>query len=60
MATMLGVPPQVLWERIPGVTQQDVEKWSTEMEKGDALGNLAALLDRQMGSGKEDPEGAAV
>jgi hypothetical protein len=60
MATMLGVPPQVLWERIPGVTQQDVEKWNTELEKGDALGNLAALLDRQMGSGKEDPEGAVV
>lgn len=27
IASMLGVPAQELWERIPGVTQQDVERW---------------------------------
>jgi hypothetical protein len=29
MAAMLGVPVQELWEKIPGVTQQDVERWKT-------------------------------
>ncbi|MBQ1118481.1 phage portal protein, partial [Streptomyces sp. C3-3] len=27
LVTMLGVPPQELWERVPGVTQTDVERW---------------------------------
>lgn len=26
-ATMLGIPADELWERVPGVTQQDVERW---------------------------------
>jgi hypothetical protein len=26
-ATMLGIPADELWERIPGVSQQDVERW---------------------------------
>jgi hypothetical protein len=26
MAQMLNIPPQMLWERIPGWTQQDVER----------------------------------
>jgi hypothetical protein len=33
MATMLDVPPAELWERIPGVTKQDVERWRVEAEK---------------------------
>lgn len=47
LATMLGVPSQELWERIPGVTQTDVERWKATAQKGDALANLAAILDRQ-------------
>ncbi|MBA2337297.1 MAG: phage portal protein [Acidimicrobiia bacterium] len=27
LAQMLGVPVEALWERVPGVTQQDVERW---------------------------------
>lgn len=53
MAQMLGVPPQELWERIPGVSQQDVERWKATFAQGDALGNLAAMLDRQMGGEQE-------
>jgi predicted nuclease of predicted toxin-antitoxin system len=40
LATMLGVPPQALWERIPGVTQQDVEKWKQLAEENDSLAGL--------------------
>ena len=44
LVTMLGVPPQALWERIPGVTQQDVERWKGEAIVNDPLGQLAALM----------------
>lgn len=43
----LGVPPQEVWELVPGVTQQQVERWKAAQAEGDALGNLAAMLDRQ-------------
>lgn len=47
VASLLGVPPQELWERVPGVTQQDIERWKAAAEEGDAFSNLAAMLDRQ-------------
>lgn len=50
LATMLGVPPQELWEKIPGVSQQEVDRWKEAAKEGDALGNLRTLLDRQAGT----------
>jgi hypothetical protein len=47
LAQMLQVPPQMLWERIPGATRQEIERWKAEAAKGDALGNLTTLLDSQ-------------
>lgn len=47
LTQMLGVPPQELWERIPGVTQQDVERWKAIAEQGGAFEQLTAMLDRQ-------------
>lgn len=44
----LGVPPQELWHRVPGVTQQEIERWKAAATEGDALGNLTALLETQM------------
>jgi hypothetical protein len=32
LAQMLGVPQDELWERIPGVSQQDVQRWRTERQ----------------------------
>lgn len=55
LATMLGVPEQELWERIPGVTQQDVERWKAQAATGDAFDRLAQLLDKQ----KTPPPAAA-
>jgi len=49
MAQMLGIPQQELWERVPGVTQSDVERWKAAAQQGDALGQLTQLLDRQAG-----------
>jgi len=49
MATMLGIPPQELWERVPGVSQQDVERWKATAAAGDSFANLDETLQRQMG-----------
>lgn len=48
LATMLAVPKTELWERIPGVTQQDVERWKAAAQEGNALGALNAMIERQM------------
>jgi len=47
LATMLGVPVQELWERVPGVTQQDVRRWKAAAAQGDAFGQLEQMLERQ-------------
>jgi hypothetical protein len=47
LATTLGIPPQELWERVPGATQQDVERWKNAAQTGDAFRQLQALLERQ-------------
>ena len=49
LVQMLGVPPEVLWERIPNVTQQDVERWKAAAEQGDALGQLNRIVAKQTG-----------
>ena len=51
LVTMLGVPPQELWERVPGVTQTDVERWKSAAEQGDAMGRLNGIIEKQMSSG---------
>lgn len=47
VAQMLAVPPEALWERIPGVTDQDVERWRELAGQSDGLALLASALDRQ-------------
>lgn len=47
IATMLGVPPAELWEMLPGVSQQQVERWRAAAAEGDAFSQLNSLLDRQ-------------
>lgn len=47
LAQTLGVPPQELWERIPGVTRQDLERWKAAAGQGDSFAQLTELLKRQ-------------
>lgn len=47
LAQMLGVPPQELWDQVPGVTAQDVDRWRAAAATGDSLGAFAAMLDAQ-------------
>lgn len=37
LAQMLGVPPQALWEKIPGTTKQDVDRWKKMASESDEL-----------------------
>ena len=53
LTQMLGVPAQELWERIPGVSQQDVTRWKAAAEKGDALGQLNGIIAKQMAPAAE-------
>jgi hypothetical protein len=52
LTQMLQIPPQELWERIPGVTQTDVARWKkaaeTAAKDADAMEQLNQMLDRQM------------
>jgi hypothetical protein len=58
LTQMLGVPPQELWEKIPGATQQEVERWRAAAAEGDAFANLTNLLERQAGPAEADVEAA--
>lgn len=51
LAQMLGIPPEELWDRVPGATQQDVRRWKDAAARGDALSNLTELLERQATGG---------
>lgn len=46
-AQMLGVPPQALWSRIPGVEKADVDEWKALAAEGDAFAGLTTLLEEQ-------------
>lgn len=47
IAQMLGVPPAELWEMLPGVSQQQVERWRAAAAEGNAFAQLNSLLERQ-------------
>jgi hypothetical protein len=47
LATMLGVPTEALWERVPGATKNEIDRWKALAARGDALGGLAQILDQQ-------------
>jgi hypothetical protein len=61
---MLNVPPQALWDRIPGVTRQDVVRWRQMASEGDSLGQLTKLLNTQAagapGAPTPNPDGTTT
>jgi len=57
LATQLEIPPRELWERIPGVTQQDIERWEAGADERTGLADMAALLAAPPpGAETDDPE----
>jgi hypothetical protein len=67
MAQMLSIPPRALWERIPGVTEQDLERWEAMADKEDGMaanmppGSAAPTPEQLMAQGGADvvPTGPA-
>lgn len=57
LATMLGIPASELWERVPGATKQDVDRWKAAAESGDSFGALTAVLERQAAPPAPPPNG---
>lgn len=47
IATMLEVPVEALWERIPDVTDADISRWKQARERGGSVDQLAEILERQ-------------
>ena len=50
LVVSLGVPAEELWEKIPGVSQQEVDRWKTAAEKSkvaDPMNKLANTLASQ-------------
>lgn len=57
LVQMLNIPPQALWERVPGATQQDIRRWEALAASGDSFAMLSELLERQAGL-EPEPEPA--
>lgn len=45
LAIQLKIPPQALWERIPGVTEQDLRAWEKLAKEGDSFAKLDGLVN---------------
>lgn len=58
-AQMLGVPPEALWTRIPGVTKLDVDEWRAMARRDRAVG-MAASLRQQAQAARQDPDVMAL
>ncbi|MCK9496958.1 MAG: phage portal protein [Dehalococcoidia bacterium] len=56
----MGVPIELLLERIPGFTQQDVETAKSLLASGDSLDVLADLLRQQAGGFEDEDTGEAA
>lgn len=44
LAMQLEIPPRALWERIPGVTDTDIQRWEQMAGEGDALSRVEQML----------------
>jgi hypothetical protein len=54
LTSLLGVPAEALWERIPDTTDQDLAHWSALKEQEDGLAMLAGVFDGQSEAPEED------
>jgi hypothetical protein len=55
VAQMLQVPPEMLWDRIPGTTRQDIVRWKARAAEGDSMTQLTALLGQQAAQQQAPP-----
>ena len=50
---MLGIPATELWQRIPGVSAEEVNRWKAVAESKGALAELNQLIEQQMTRGNQ-------
>jgi hypothetical protein len=55
LSQMLGVPATELWQRVPGTTADDIERWRAAATSTDALAELNQMLERAMTKGAMPP-----
>ena len=53
LSQMLGIPPQELWQRVPGATRQEIEQWKAAAADGNAFDELARMLEAEAGAGAQ-------
>lgn len=58
VAQMLQVPVEALWEKIPGVTDQDVLYWKSLREATDPVGEILGELQKQGDTSSTDDAAA--
>lgn len=58
LVTSLGVPAQELWELIPGVTTEQLNRWKSRAAEADPLSQLAGVLDKQMAADQGAADGS--
>jgi hypothetical protein len=52
-AQMLGIPATELWQRIPGTSAAEVERWKTIASQKGALAELNQIIESQMTKGAQ-------
>lgn len=60
LVQMLGVPAREVWDLVPNVPQQTVERWKAAAAEGDAFATLNAELERQAGGLDAVPAGSGA
>jgi hypothetical protein len=55
MVQILGIPPEVLWGKLPGLTQGDVDEAKRILAEGGVMGELTRLLENSTASPELDP-----
>lgn len=60
LATQLGIPRRALWERIPGVTDQDIARWEAMTDEQDLLAELSSMINAPAARAATAAAGAEV
>jgi hypothetical protein len=56
LATQLAIPVQALWERIPGVTDQDIARWQDMASEADLMDELKTVVNQAAGNQQPDDD----
>lgn len=55
LATMLGIPVEALWERVPGATEQDLQRWKA-MKDADSIARDIERMEAAEAAELDEPQ----